>query len=28
MYQGSDDDRLKLIAGNFIVPGARQRQPA
>ncbi len=28
MYRGSDDDRLKLIAGNFIVPGARQRQPA
>ena len=28
MYQGSDDDRLKLIAGNFIVPAARQPQPA
>jgi hypothetical protein len=28
MYQGSDDDRLKLIAGNFIVPALRQRQPA
>jgi hypothetical protein len=28
MYQGSDDDRLKLIAGNFTVPGTRQRQPA
>jgi hypothetical protein len=27
MYQGSDDDRLKLIASNFIVPGTRQRQP-
>lgn len=26
MYKDSDDDRLKLIAGNFIVPGARQRQ--
>ncbi len=28
MYQDSDDDRLKLIAGNFTVPAARQRQPA
>ena len=28
MYQGSDDDRLKLIAGNFMVPAARQNQPA
>jgi hypothetical protein len=27
MYRDSDDDRLKLIAGNFIVPAARQRQP-
>jgi hypothetical protein len=27
MYQGSDDERLKLIAGNFTVPAARQRQP-
>jgi hypothetical protein len=27
MYQGSDDDRLKLIAGNFIVPAVRQLQP-
>ena len=26
MHQNSEDDRLKLIAGNFIVPGARQRQ--
>jgi len=28
MYQDSGDDRLKLIAGNFIVPAARQHQPA
>ncbi len=28
MYQDSDDDRLKLIAGNFTVPAVRQRQPA
>jgi hypothetical protein len=27
MYKDGDDDRLKLIAGNFIVPGARQRHP-
>jgi hypothetical protein len=28
MYQDSGDDRLKLIAGNFTVPAARQRQSA
>lgn len=27
MYQASDDERVKLIAGNFIVPGNRVRQP-
>jgi len=28
MYQNSDDDRLKLISGNFMVPGARQQRGA
>jgi hypothetical protein len=27
MHQASDDERLKLIAGNFIVPAARSQRP-